>query len=177
VIGHVWLASWLVIVWVALWGDFSFGNFAGGIIVAGVLILAFPGLPLRPAGTVRPVALVRFAAYFLYKLVEANLIVAWEVITPRNRLNQGIVAVPVRGADDVLLTTLGNTISLTPGTLTLEVRRDPPTLYVHVMHIRTVEHTRRDVLKLEELMLDAFAPELADRLRAAEAARADEEQR
>jgi hypothetical protein len=44
------------------------------------------------------------------------------------------------------------------------------------MHIRSVEHTRREVLKLEELMLDAFAPDLADRLRAAEAAKTEEQQ-
>jgi multicomponent Na+:H+ antiporter subunit E len=176
VIGHVWLAAWLVAVWVALWGEFSFGNFVGGILVAAALLVAFPSVPLQPVGTVRPLKLGKFIAYFVYKLVEANLVVAWEVITPRNRLNQGIVAVPVRGADDLLLSTLGNTISLTPGTLTLEVRRDPPTLYVHVMHIRSVENTRREVLKLEELMLDAFAPELADRLRAAEAAKAEEQQ-
>jgi multicomponent Na+:H+ antiporter subunit E len=166
VIGHLWLSAWLVTVWVALAGDLTLGNVLAGVIVAAALQAAFPTLAVRAPDHFRPLAFIRFVGYFLYKLVEANVLVAWEVVTPRNRPNQGIVAVPVHGADDLLLTTLANTISLTPGTLTLEVRRDPPTLYVHVMHIRTVEQTRREVLRLEELMLDAFAPHLAERLRA-----------
>ncbi|HVM19147.1 MAG TPA: Na+/H+ antiporter subunit E [Egibacteraceae bacterium] len=162
--GHLWLTLWLVIVWIALQGEVTVGNVIAALLVAGGLQLLFPTLALQAPDTFRPLKFVRFFAYFAYKLVEASIVVAWEVVTPRNRLNQGIVAVPVRGADALLLTTLANTISLTPGTLTLEVRREPPTLYVHVMHIRSVEHTRNEVLRLEELMLDAFAPHLAERL-------------
>lgn len=159
--GRVVLLVWLTLVWVALWGDLTAANVASGLVAGGLLIAAFPDLLPTSFATVRPARLLVALGYFLYKLVEANLVVAWEVITPVNRLNQGIVAVPVKGADDLLLTVLANAISLTPGTLTLEVRRNPPTLYVHVMHIRSVEATRRDVLHLERLLLLAFAPPLA----------------
>jgi multicomponent Na+:H+ antiporter subunit E len=162
------LVAWLVLVWVALWDALSVANLLSGALVAGLLLAVFPVEPRRTAKRVRPLALLRLAAYFAYKLVEANLVVAWEVVTPGSRINQGIVEVPVRGADDVLLTMLGNAISLTPGTLTLEVRRDPPTLWVHVLHVRSVEATRAEVLTLERLLLEAFAPQLAARLASAQ---------
>ena len=86
------------------------------------------------------------------------------LVTPRSRINQGIVAVPITGVSDVVITGVANAISLTPGTLTLEVRRDPPTLYVHVLHLRSVEDTRREILYLELLLLRALAPERHDEI-------------
>jgi multicomponent Na+:H+ antiporter subunit E len=68
--------------------------------------------------------------------------------------------VPIHGASDVVITTVANSISLTPGTLTIEVGHDPATLYVHVLHIRTVEDTRTEIYYLEYLALRAFAPGL-----------------
>jgi multicomponent Na+:H+ antiporter subunit E len=150
---------WLVVLWAALWGDASIATFASGTLVAIGVQAALPRAAPGLAGTVRPLRFAFFLVYFLYKVVEANLVVAWEVVTPGSRINQAIVAVPIRGASDVVITSIANTISLTPGTLTLEVRRDPPTLYIHVLHLRSVEDTRRDVLYLELLLMRALAPD------------------
>lgn len=152
--------AWLVLVWIALWGDLSVANVLSGVAVASLLLMAFPHAGPGPAGTLRPLRALVFLAYFTYRLVEANLVVAWEVITPNNEsINEGIVAVPVTGASDAVITILANAISLTPGTLTLEVSRDPAVLYVHVLHLRDIEAVRRDVHTLETLALRAFADE------------------
>lgn len=152
--------AWLVLVWTALWGDLSLANLLSGVAVAALLLTLFPHAGPGPAGRMRPLHALRFFLYFQYKLLEANLIVAWEVITPNNEgINEGIVAVPVTGASDAVITILANAISLTPGTLTLEVSRDPAILYVHVLHLRDIEAVRRDVYKLETLALRAFADE------------------
>jgi multicomponent Na+:H+ antiporter subunit E len=134
------------------------GTVLTGVLVAVGVQAARPAAAPGPAGRGRPLAFLHFLAYFCYKLVEANLVVAWEVVTPRSRINQGIVAVPIRGASDVVITSVANAISLTPGTLTLEVRRSPATLYVHVLHLHSVEATRREVLYLELLLMRALAP-------------------
>jgi multicomponent Na+:H+ antiporter subunit E len=164
--------AYLLIVWVALWGEVSLANIASGLLVAGGLVLAFPAAGPGPVGAFRPLKALRFVAHFLYKLFEANVVVAWEVITPNNEgINEGIVEVPVTGASDSVLTLVANATSLTPGTITLEVRREPATLYVHVLHLRSIEDTRRGVLKLERMALEAFGSdesiEEAARLRAA----------
>jgi multicomponent Na+:H+ antiporter subunit E len=151
---------WLVALWVALWGELTAANVLVGMVVAAAVKTVLPRAEPGPAGTIRPLRAARYFAYFLYKLVEANLLVAWEVVRPGTHINLGIVAVPIRGASDVVITTVANSISLTPGTLTIEVRRDPATLYVHVLHIRTVEDTRTEIYYLEYLALRAFAHRL-----------------
>lgn len=157
--------AWLVALWVALWGDLTAANVIGGALAAAVLLAVFPLHGPRRQGTVRPFHALRFLGYFLYKLAEANVVVAWEVVTPGSRINLGVVAVRLHGGSDLVITSVANAISLTPGTLTLEVRRDPPTLYVHVLHLRSIEQTREQVRRLEYLALRAFGPDdVVDRL-------------
>lgn len=152
------LLVWLVVVWVALWEQVSPANVGSGLVVALVVLSLFPVGARHRSGHVRPVAAVRFLVYFAWKLVEASAIVAWEVVTPRNRINEGIVAIPIRGVSDVVITVVANAISLTPGTLTLEARRSPAVLYVHVLHLHDVEDVRRETLHLEALAIRAFGP-------------------
>lgn len=149
---------WLVVAWVALWGDPTPANAVAGTAVATGLLLLFPP-GRRPLVAVRPLAALRFAGWFSWKLVEASAVVAWEVVTPRNRIREGVIAVPLRGVAPGLTTLVANAITLTPGTLTLEVRTGPPTvLYVHVLHLRDVDAARREVRHLEALAIRAFAP-------------------
>jgi multicomponent Na+:H+ antiporter subunit E len=153
------LAVWLVLVWVALWGELTVANVLGGAAVALALIAAFPTAGPRSGLPVRLLPALRFAGYFVVKLVEANVVVAWEVVTPRNRINEGIVQVPLRQASDALTTLVANAVTLTPGTLTLEVERAPGgicVLSVHVLHLHSVEAVRRDILTLEYLAVQAF---------------------
>jgi multicomponent Na+:H+ antiporter subunit E len=150
------LLAWLMVVWVILWGRFSVANVASGLVVGLILLTLFPIDPPQGRASLRPLAAVRFLVFFAFKLIEASAVVAWEVMTPRNRINEGIVAVPIRGASDLVITVVANAISLTPGTLTIEVRREPALLYVHVLHLHDIESVRRDVRTLETLAVRAF---------------------
>lgn len=156
---HPALLVWLTLVWVGLWGSVTWANVLGGIAVALVLVAMLPLSEVPDQGTVRPLALLRFIAFFALDLVRASLQVALLVVRPRTQLRQAVVAVPVRGASDSLLTLLANAISLTPGTLTLEVDRPRSTLYVHVLDVGTkpqgVERVRADILRLERLAIQA----------------------
>ncbi len=164
---HPVLLVWLTAVWVGLWGSVTSANVLGGLLVAVVLVAALP----LPEGTdqndVRPLALLRFVGFFAVDLVRASLQVALLVVRPHPQLRQAVVAVPVRGASDRLLTLLANTISLTPGTLTLEVDRQRSTLYVHVLDVgpkpQAVERVRSDILRLERLAILAIGPKDARR--------------
>jgi multicomponent Na+:H+ antiporter subunit E len=72
------------------------------------------------------------------------------------------VAVPVVGTSDQLLTLLADAVSLTPGTLALEVDRPGAVLYVHVLDLGGadggVEGVRRSIIRLERLILQALGP-------------------
>lgn len=156
------LLAWLAAVWVALWGSLTAANVLGGLAVATALLLLLP-LPEVPSqGRVRPVALVRLLLIFLWELVEASVTVVLQVLHPRAELRQGVVAVPVVGVSDRLLTMLANAVSLTPGTLALEVDRPKGVLYVHVLDLGGgaggVEDVRRSILRLERLIILALGP-------------------
>lgn len=146
---------WLTMVWVALWSDMSVANVASGLLLATLIVVRFH---TWRSGTVvlRPVAVAAFAAYFLCQLVRSTFTVARTVISPRGRLRSSIVAFPLRGGSDAVVTLIANAISLTPGTLTLEVRSDPLTLYVHALDVRDMDALLRDVRRLEVLALRAF---------------------
>ena len=129
------LVLWLVLVWVGLWGSVTAANVLGGFAVAVVLVLLLPPSTVSQRAVLRAGPLLAFAGHFLVDLVRSSLQVAVLVVRPRLRLRQAIVAVPVPGASDTLLTLLADAISLTPGTLTLEVDRPRSTLYVHVIDV------------------------------------------
>jgi multicomponent Na+:H+ antiporter subunit E len=150
------LGAWLLVVWLALWGSVTPANVLGGLVVAAAVQLLPDPHPVGGRFSLRPLAALRFAGYFAYKVVEASLVVAREVVTPGDRINTGVVEVPLRGASDSLVTVVANAFGLMPGSVTVEVETEPPTLYVHVLHLRSVEEVRRDIHRLEVMAVRAF---------------------
>ncbi len=175
---------WLTLLWILLWGDLSFANVASGIVVA-LFVLAFARLPrlLRRGDLqtprVRPLALLYFMGFVFVELVKSNLILAWEIITPGSRINNGVVAVPLRTTQPITMMVVANVITLTPGTMTIEAKGDPAVLYVNVLFLHDVEAVRRDLLHLEELAIKAFGSrearqQFADSVERARLSTADE---
>ena len=79
--------------------------------------------------------LVGFLAFFSIELVKSNLWVAWDVLTPRARRRPGVIAVPLDATTDAEITLLATLITLTPGTLSLDVSGNRSILYVHAMFV------------------------------------------
>lgn len=104
----------------------------------------------------RLVRIVRFLGYFLGQLVVANLRVAWEVLTPRHTMRAGIIEVPTHTRNAFEAVTLANLISLTPGTLTLEITEDASVLYVHSLYVDSPEAFRQQIGVLENRLLAAL---------------------
>ena len=125
------MVVWLTLVWVGLWGSVTAANVLGGLAVAVVLLVLLRQGPTDARAVVVPLALLRFSVRFLVDLVVSSVQVVRLVLRPRIDLRQGVVAVRVPDASDMLLTVLADAISLTPGTLTIDVDRSSATLYVH----------------------------------------------
>ena len=152
---------WVTVLWVMLWHDVTVANVVGGLVV-GALVLAVSGMPRvrdrddQHRAQVNVLRTLHFIGFVFYKLVEANLYLAWEIITPQNQINVGVVAVPLRTESTTAAMIVANVITLTPGTITIESLGSPPVLYVNVMHLNDVEAVRRDLLQIEELSVRAF---------------------
>lgn len=150
---------WLTVLWLALWGSVSWANVVSGLLVAAVVLVVARIDPasLRPT-YFRPLWAIWYVVYLAYELFVSNLRLAREILTPGSRTHTGIIAVPMRGGSDAVVTLVANSITLTPGTMTVDVhqRDGGVVLYVHSMFAHDVESVRHDVLRLEALALRAF---------------------
>ncbi len=126
----------LTFVWVALTGDFSFENYVFGFFLNfHILWLITYGRNRSKYFVIVP-KLILLLVTFLYELVKANFEVAYEVITPELKMTPGIIMVPLDVKSDMAITLLANMISLTPGTLSIDVSNDREVLFVHAMYIK-----------------------------------------
>lgn len=147
---------WLTAVWCLLWGSIELGTVVAGALVAVGVLLAGQVRRLQTGAALRPVAALRFVAVFLGMLLRSTLDVVRLAVGPSDRWRRAVVAAPVVGASDPLLTLVANAISLTPGTLSLEVDRERCTLFVHVLITGSLDDARSDVTRLERLAVRAF---------------------
>lgn len=150
----------LVVIWLMLWGEVTPANLLSGLLVALVVVAGFDRTR-RGRVVIRPIHAARFALHFAGRLVVSGVVVARTVIAPAHRVRTGVVAVPLVGCSDAVVTLVADAVSLTPGTLTIEVRRQPPTLFVHALDVKEVEQVQAEVRRLEVLAVRAFGSDEA----------------
>ena len=125
----------LTFLWVALTGNLTFINFGFGFAL-GFFIL---WLKEKNGGDkkyfLRVPKIIWFVLDFIYEMFKANFQVAFDLITPKFFMKPGIVKYPLDARNDFEITMLSNVISLTPGTLILDVSADKKVLYIHVMYL------------------------------------------
>ncbi|TWH75467.1 Na+/H+ antiporter subunit E [Modestobacter roseus] len=151
--------TWLVVVWILLWGTLSWANLLSGLLVAVLVTNVLP-LPAVMAGArLHPIALLAFAGYFLKDLVVSSAQVAWQAIRP-GRMKQGaIIAVQLRTDSDLLLTLIAESLTLVPGSIVLDLDRPRRTLGIHLLLVEDeddVESQRAGVFTMEERVVRAF---------------------
>lgn len=135
----------LTLVWVALTGSYDRITFVFGFILSFVVIWIIG----RDDGSRKYVAIIprviSFFFFFIYQLVKANIQVAYDVVTPKFYMKPGIVQLPLDARSDLEITLLANFISLTPGTLSLDLSADRKVLYVHAMYVDDRDEFIREI--------------------------------
>lgn len=84
----------------------------------------------------------RFASFIVFytkEVVLSNVRVAYDVLTPSDHANPAIIAYPLDARTDMEILVLANLISMTPGTLSMDVSTDRKTLYIHAMFVDDVD--------------------------------------
>jgi multicomponent Na+:H+ antiporter subunit E len=153
------LLAWLVVVWILLWGTFSWANAVSGLVVGLLVMLLLPLPPVVGGNRVRPLSLVRFVGHFLGDLALSGTQVAWRALRPGGVQQGAILQVQLRADSDLLLTAVAETISLVPGSLVLDLDREERLMAVHLLHVddlADVERQRADVLAVEDRIVRAF---------------------
>lgn len=146
----------LAIVWITLTGYFTYSNFIFGFILGYIVIIL-----TRPqegcAKYIKKIPEVfSFIFFFLWELTKANIKVAYDVVTPRDYMRPGIVSYKLEGESDMEITLLMNLISLTPGTLSLDVSNDRQVLYIHAMYVGKTDDFREQIRNFECRLLEVL---------------------
>ena len=137
----------LALAWAALQAELSLANLLTGYVLGYlILLLLTRGGVLGESRYVGKLTMaLGLAAFFLRELVHANLRLARDVVSPRNHIRPGIVAVPLDAASDGEILLLTALINLTPGSVALDVSADRKLLYVHSMYVDSAEAARAEI--------------------------------
>lgn len=135
----------LALLWIALIGSRQPVQFVLGLLI-GYAVLAVLAPLVGTAAYVRrlPRALA-FAGFFFKELILASVRVAWDVVLPRSRRRPGVVAVPLDSRDETEIALLAKLLTLTPGSVTLDVAADRSVLYVHTMFVDDPDAVRAEI--------------------------------
>ncbi len=139
VAGSVWrqlpFFLWLIALWMLLWGQFTVLAALTGLVVAIFVTRIFRLPPVELSGRVNLWYGLVFLVRFAVALVRGSLLVAWQTLRPDVYPGTGIIAVPLRTDDDLIMAHVGVTASLIPGSLIIDVDRDRRILYLHVLGV------------------------------------------
>ena len=147
----------LAVIWKLLFSSFDPYTLLAGFAVAFVLVEVLGPPQESRRFRVNPVRLLRFSAYFAKILVIANWQVARLVLDPAMPIRPRLIRYDVAGLTAVQITTLANAITLTPGTLAVDVSADDRALYVHCINAPDRAAAVRELDELKHrLMTEVF---------------------
>jgi multicomponent Na+:H+ antiporter subunit E len=147
----------LAIVWAALLADFTEINLLVGFILGYVMIWLMQYIIGTSAYLVKIRQIINIVALFSWELLMSNLRVAHSVLSAKDKMKPAIVAIPLDIKSDAEITMLANMITLTPGTLSLDVSHDRKLLYVHGMHVHDVEKFKQEIKQgFERVVQEVF---------------------
>jgi multicomponent Na+:H+ antiporter subunit E len=131
--------------WGAMTGSFEVAGLGVGFVIAYVVLYLLQGVVGHSTYFLKLVRLISFSAFYVYEIVRSNLRVAIDVVTPSPRSQPGVVAVPLEAKTDAEITLLANLITMTPGSLSIDVSDDRSVIYVHSMFIDDPDEFRRTI--------------------------------
>jgi len=160
---------WLVLVWVLLWGTFSWANLLSGLAVAFVVLWVFPLPPAPGRGWARPGAALRAIGRFTADLVVSSLQVAAQSLQAVRRgqeIRSSVVAVRLASSSEFVMAMVVGMLSLVPGSVVIEARPAERMIYAHVLGAdddAAVAAFREQVARLEADVVAALGRPAAPR--------------
>lgn len=153
-------AVWSIIfglVWVAVTGVFTLPNLAIGALFGAASLFFVRGNIRTTQFSVRMVPALSLLRLFLYEVMMSAIKVAGLVLRPKMDLKPGIFAYETALTKDSHITLLANLITLTPGTLSVDVSDDSRTLYIHAVDCSDVRAISDDIRNgFERKIREAF---------------------
>lgn len=147
----------LALAWALVTGSFSFANIVFGFLLGAAALYLIREQVDSLGYFERGRKLVSLALLFIRELALSAWRVATLVLSPRMELKPGIFAYPLTVDRNFEITLLANMITLTPGTLTVDVSEDRKFLYVHALDCSDPDGLRQDIATgFERKIMEAF---------------------
>lgn len=145
----------LALFWVILSGNYSIGNLFVGMLLS-YLVLAYVARdkPMFANYFGKLPKIISFILFFIWDLTKANARVAYDVLTPRHLMRPGVIAIPLDLKDEAGISVFANLITVTPGSLSLDVSSDRKVLYVHLMYLDDEASQLAELKALEARVLN-----------------------
>lgn len=148
----------LGLVWISLTGDFSGGGLLTGFVFGYFVLALIARMSGEMSGYVHKIPQVAgFVLFYMGEIIKSNLRVAYEVLSPTHKMQPGVIGLPLEAESDAAITILANLITMTPGTLSLDVSNDRKMLFIHAMYINDEDTLRKDLKNLERRVLDLLS--------------------
>lgn len=152
----------LAVAWAAVTGTFTFMNFAFGFVLGGVVLFLIRDQIGSVSHFRRLFGAIGLMVVFVWELVKSSVNVAVIVLSPNRRLQPAIFAYPLTVKSDVAITFLANLITLTPGTLSMDVSDDRTTLFVHSIDAPDIDSMVKGIHdSFETRIIALFEPDAA----------------
>ncbi len=147
----------LAVAWAALIGGFGIADLFVGFVIGYLVLWILCPLLGSERYCRQVIQILRLVGHFLGELVTSSVDVARDVLSPGQSNQPAIVDIELDAETDLEIVALANLVSLTPGSLTIDVSDDRRTLYVHAMFAHDADELRRSVKGgLERRVLEAF---------------------
>lgn len=145
--------------WLLLHGEVTVANVLWGVVIGVGLAVVFPIDASARRHRLHPWALVKLIVFVLNELVVSSLEVIRLIIRPTpTTLRAGVVRIPLEHDSPLTTTIVANSITMTPGTMTLTARVEPTELHVHAIGLADVDEFRDSVRALERRVVAALEP-------------------
>ncbi len=149
------------VLWILLTGTLNSQNLIAGVAAAFVVALLFGNVFVQSPGKCFQVTrwfwFLQYLYIFIWECIKANFDVAYRVLHPKMPIKPGIVKIKTSLKSDIARTMLANSITMTPGTLTVDI--DGEYLYIHWIYVQAAgieEASEKIVGKFEPLLARVF---------------------
>ncbi|MBN2611659.1 MAG: Na+/H+ antiporter subunit E [Bacteroidales bacterium] len=86
-----------------------------------------------------------FVIFYILKLVQSNIIIAWEILTPKMDIKPGFITAPLKISTDFELLLLSNLVSMTPGSLSIHISEDKKQILIHVLYKNNEDNLLKEI--------------------------------
>ncbi|MBC5850128.1 Na+/H+ antiporter subunit E [Vibrio sp. V31_P5A7T61] len=145
----------LALVWLVLSGVYTISNlFAGMLMSYVILAYLLRDSPTFKVYLTKLPKMINFGLFFIWDLIKANGRVAYDVLTPTHLMKPAVIAIPLDLRDEGAITMFATLITVTPGSLALDVATDRSVLYVHLMYFENEARQIEEFKRLEARVID-----------------------